>query len=206
MAADGTHPAGAQDLAAGSRLRTEDGSRATVRSVRSFTGARDMYDLGIEGVHAYFVQAGSVAVLAHNAGSCWVDLTGPGVWTAINEIMSAMSAAYEFRMTGGVPRNIGYVLDNVKFDGYRAGVLTFPGGTCTHPAWPFRWGAARLPTCSDAVADRPRATWSTCSIQPTAPTWSPSSSNAPGSTTVQDRNRMALAVLRVAEPLPAVMM
>ncbi|MGI5175327.1 polymorphic toxin-type HINT domain-containing protein [Dactylosporangium sp. CA-152071] len=113
----------AQDLAARSRLRTEDGSRATVRSVRSFTGARDMYDLGIEGVHAYFVQAGSVAVLAHNAGSCWVDLTGPGVWTAINETMSARSAAYEFRMTGGVPRNIGYVLDNVKFDGYRAGVL-----------------------------------------------------------------------------------
>ncbi|WP_130510026.1 Tox-REase-5 domain-containing protein [Krasilnikovia cinnamomea] len=65
--------------------------------------------------------ATSRKAMAANAG-CWVDLSGPGTWSRVYESMSARAAAYQGRITG-VPHGIGYSLNGVKFDGFRAGVL-----------------------------------------------------------------------------------
>jgi Pretoxin HINT domain len=59
----------AADLLVGTRLHTPSGAYATVAAVRSAAGARDMYDLTVADVHTYYVVAGKVPVLAHNA-SC----------------------------------------------------------------------------------------------------------------------------------------
>ena len=108
-------------LEPGDILHTASGDKAVVEAVQSFTGAQDMYDLTVEGLHNFYVSTGSAAVLVHNAG-CWVDLSGPGIWSRVVESMSARAAAYQARITG-VPHGMGYVLKGVKFDGYRAGIL-----------------------------------------------------------------------------------
>ena len=53
-------------LATGHTLRTDDGESLPVRSVRTRPGAATMFDLTIEGLHTYYVMAGSDPVLVHN--------------------------------------------------------------------------------------------------------------------------------------------
>ena len=55
-------------LDAGELLRAFDGSKVTVVGVRTWDGLETMYDLTIEGVHAYYVTAGDEQVLVHNCG------------------------------------------------------------------------------------------------------------------------------------------
>ena len=55
-------------LDAGELLRAFDGSKVTVVGVRTWDGLETMYDLTIEGVHAYYVTAGNEQVLVHNCG------------------------------------------------------------------------------------------------------------------------------------------
>jgi hypothetical protein len=56
----------ASDLRAGERLRTADGSHLSVVTVRSYTAARDMFDLTVDTVHSFYVVAGETPVLVHN--------------------------------------------------------------------------------------------------------------------------------------------
>jgi hypothetical protein len=60
----------------------------------------------------FFVQQNGIAT---------VEL-GPGTWQPINEHMSTRARRYQERITG-VPSSVGYVVNNVRFDGYRNGVL-----------------------------------------------------------------------------------
>ncbi|WP_436495337.1 RHS repeat-associated core domain-containing protein [Actinokineospora sp. HUAS TT18] len=78
IAATDWHPVWVVDLEAwvpiaevsvGSWLRTSTGSRVQVSSVRHFSGAGQVYDLTIDGIHAYYVAVGSASILAHNCGS-----------------------------------------------------------------------------------------------------------------------------------------
>ena len=47
---------------------------------------------------------------------------GPGVWERVNESMSARARMYQEAVTG-VPSEIGYRVDGVKFDGFKNGTL-----------------------------------------------------------------------------------
>ncbi|MEN6309508.1 MAG: Tox-REase-5 domain-containing protein [Anaerohalosphaeraceae bacterium] len=47
---------------------------------------------------------------------------GPGNWVSVNENMSLRAAQYQSRITGQ-PTNMGYVVNGVKFDGYKNGIL-----------------------------------------------------------------------------------
>ena len=58
----------AEDLSGGERLHNVDGSLVTVAGVVSFDGVQTMYDLTIDGVHTYYVEAGDQQVLVHNCG------------------------------------------------------------------------------------------------------------------------------------------
>jgi hypothetical protein len=56
----------AGDLEAGDVLHTTGGGTTVVVSVHSFTGAQDMYDLTVRGLHTFYVVVGGTAVLVHN--------------------------------------------------------------------------------------------------------------------------------------------
>ncbi len=47
---------------------------------------------------------------------------GPGAFSLVSESMSARAALYQSKVTGTLP-DIGYIVDGVKFDGFRSGVL-----------------------------------------------------------------------------------
>lgn len=56
----------ANALAPGTGLGTPSGAGATVTAVRSYTGAKTMYDLTVEDVHTFYVASGDTPVLVHN--------------------------------------------------------------------------------------------------------------------------------------------
>ncbi|MBS2547276.1 hypothetical protein KGQ19_10360 [Catenulispora sp. NL8] len=56
----------AGDLRAGDRLQTGTSGRATVDAVHAQVGPLVTYDLTIDGLHTYFVEAGQTPVLVHN--------------------------------------------------------------------------------------------------------------------------------------------
>ncbi|GAA1999456.1 polymorphic toxin-type HINT domain-containing protein [Catenulispora subtropica] len=62
----------ASDLKAGERLQSTDGTVVTVRAVRNYTSHMTTYDLTVDGVHTYYVVAGTTPVLVHNCGG-WLD-------------------------------------------------------------------------------------------------------------------------------------
>ncbi len=61
----------ASDLMVGDRLHDLDGSIVTVAGVLSRTGLQTMYDLTVDGVHTYYVEAGDDSVLVHNCPMGW---------------------------------------------------------------------------------------------------------------------------------------
>ncbi|GAA4174190.1 toxin C-terminal domain-containing protein [Gryllotalpicola koreensis] len=84
----------ANHLAPGDRLRTDDGTTATVASTHAVPGTADMWDLTVQGDHDFYVQltpevlagAGSAAILVHN---CPVDpqrMTTPQATAAAKEL------------------------------------------------------------------------------------------------------------------------
>ncbi|WP_157740146.1 polymorphic toxin-type HINT domain-containing protein [Micromonospora auratinigra] len=58
----------AVDLRVDEDLRALDGSRVSVKLVRSYTGAKVMHDLTVAEIHTYYVTAGETPVLVHNCG------------------------------------------------------------------------------------------------------------------------------------------
>ncbi len=62
----------AGDLKAGQKLQNGDGAASTIVNVRSYTAQHVTYDLSIDGLHTYYVVAGTTPVLVHNCG--WSEL------------------------------------------------------------------------------------------------------------------------------------
>ena len=60
----------AADLAAGDTVRTLDGQAVRITVTRHWTSLQPAYNLTISNLHTYYVSAGTVPVLVHNA-SCW---------------------------------------------------------------------------------------------------------------------------------------
>ncbi|WP_370941973.1 polymorphic toxin-type HINT domain-containing protein [Amycolatopsis sp. cg5] len=57
----------AKDITAGVHLLTPDGKPAKVVDVRSYTQVMQVYNLTVEDLHTYYVLAGDIPVLVHNA-------------------------------------------------------------------------------------------------------------------------------------------
>lgn len=60
----------AGNLKPGMTLRTSDGSEVRVTANRAYTDHVRTYNLTVESLHTYYVLAGTVPVLVHNAGLC----------------------------------------------------------------------------------------------------------------------------------------
>ncbi|MFB8753091.1 polymorphic toxin-type HINT domain-containing protein [Streptomyces parvulus] len=60
----------ARNLAAGTTLRTSDGTTVRVISNRAYTKHARTYNLTVEDLHTYYVLAGQTPVLVHNSNGC----------------------------------------------------------------------------------------------------------------------------------------
>jgi RHS repeat-associated protein len=60
-------PAG--HLHIGDRLQTTDGQQAVIVALRNYTATMVTYNLTIDGLHTYYVEAGTTPVLVHNCGT-----------------------------------------------------------------------------------------------------------------------------------------
>ncbi|MFG3046718.1 LamG-like jellyroll fold domain-containing protein [Streptomyces sp. NPDC048241] len=56
----------AGDLKAGQKLQNGGSGLTAIREVKAYTASRVTYDLSVEGLHTYFVGAGTIPVLVHN--------------------------------------------------------------------------------------------------------------------------------------------
>jgi hypothetical protein len=63
------------DLEIGQALTSADGSRQIVSDVQSYSRVEPVYDLTVEGVHTFYVLAGT-SILVHNCGSGGTDIDG----------------------------------------------------------------------------------------------------------------------------------
>ncbi|MFC1429959.1 ricin-type beta-trefoil lectin domain protein [Streptacidiphilus sp. N1-3] len=94
-------------LTVGDRLQTTGGSGATVLSVRDYTGSMATYDLTIDGVHTYYVVAGTTPVLVHNIDcgpALKAAISVPGLsslWTDSNRL--TIEAALGGNLVKGYP-------------------------------------------------------------------------------------------------------
>jgi RHS repeat-associated protein len=59
----------AADLKSGDRLQEPGGQAAEILDVRRYTATATTYDLTINGLHTYYVEAGDTPVLVHNCGT-----------------------------------------------------------------------------------------------------------------------------------------
>jgi RHS repeat-associated protein len=86
----------AGDLQRGDQLLTADGERARITASHAHTDTRSVYNLAIAGIHTYYVLAGEIPVLVHNAppSGCRITsgvgsprITSQTVWTDTNRTM-----------------------------------------------------------------------------------------------------------------------
>ncbi|MGY6656849.1 polymorphic toxin-type HINT domain-containing protein [Amycolatopsis sp. TRM77291] len=82
---------GAEDLKAGYRFLTADNRPATVTGTRSFSDVRQVYNLTVDGIHTYYVGAGSgqttaADVLVHNCGPLYSELDNGRAGPAYAEV------------------------------------------------------------------------------------------------------------------------
>jgi RHS repeat-associated protein len=61
----------AGDLRPGEWLDTPDGGHVTVVATRTYTETTTVYNLTVDGIHTYYVGAGSTSVLVHNCGETY---------------------------------------------------------------------------------------------------------------------------------------
>jgi hypothetical protein len=60
----------AADLKPGMWLRTSAGTYVQIEAVHVWTQHQQVHNLTIDGIHTYYVEAGTTPVLVHNAGGC----------------------------------------------------------------------------------------------------------------------------------------
>ena len=60
-------------MRAGDVLQTSAGRFVVVVAVRDFTATTVTYNLTVDGVHTYYVEAGTDPVLVHNCGDTWTS-------------------------------------------------------------------------------------------------------------------------------------
>jgi Pretoxin HINT domain len=60
----------AVSLHAGDRIQTSTAHTLPVTALRSYRATQTTYDLTIDGLHTYYVEAGSTPVLVHNSSPC----------------------------------------------------------------------------------------------------------------------------------------
>ncbi|MFF2129327.1 RHS repeat-associated core domain-containing protein [Streptomyces olivochromogenes] len=84
----------AHDLTPGTKLRTTDGTTATVAEVHNFHQHQTTYDLTVGTLHTYYVLAGGTPVLVHNcgtgAGPADAPIRNSGPWTRSDIIRGSL--------------------------------------------------------------------------------------------------------------------
>ena len=105
----------AGDLRAGERLAGGNGT-ITVESIIADAVPQTVYNLDVETDHRYLVT--DRGVLAHNASPC----SNPGEFQNVQQNTTPTAAKYQKQVTG-TPQGKAYVVNGVKFDGYKKGVL-----------------------------------------------------------------------------------
>ncbi|GLY86076.1 RHS repeat-associated core domain-containing protein [Actinoallomurus iriomotensis] len=86
----------ADHLHAGDRLQTSGHSRAVIVAIRSYTASMVTYNLTIDRIHTYYVEAGTTPVLVHNSGcSTFMKMYGGGGGVMAELNNGAMSMAVE---------------------------------------------------------------------------------------------------------------
>jgi hypothetical protein len=113
-----------RELRAGDWLRTRDGALVSVESVEDTREETTVYNWRIADYHTYFVSAteGDASVWAHNICRAGSSLGGPGKVENVIENMSDVASKYQEQITG-LRRGKAYVVDGVKFDGFKNGTL-----------------------------------------------------------------------------------
>ena len=87
----------AVDLHAGDQLQTADGATAAVTAVRAYHKTEVTYDLTIDGLHTYYVDAGDTAVLVHNCTKATfvADTNGTVIPTSAARLEGGFQAAVD---------------------------------------------------------------------------------------------------------------
>jgi hypothetical protein len=109
------------DLEPGQEVLEPDGSKSTViatRHERHLEGIT-VYNFRVNECHTYFVRE-----QASQAEPVWVHnaLCGPGRKMGVAENLSQQASRYQKQITG-LSRGWAYVVNGVKFDGFRKGIL-----------------------------------------------------------------------------------
>jgi hypothetical protein len=97
-------------LHVGDHIRGADGSDGVVERVELGVAPQVMYNLTVAEAHTYFVGVGQ-----------WLVHNHCGKWVSVNESMSLRARLYQLLITGNIGRS--YVIDSVRFDGFRNGIL-----------------------------------------------------------------------------------
>ncbi|MCY0934721.1 LamG-like jellyroll fold domain-containing protein [Streptomyces sp. H34-S4] len=79
----------AGDLKAGQQLQNGDGAPTAIVEVTSYTADRVTYDLSVEDLHTYYVEAGSTPVLVHNCGGARFEVDSSGVASDLDNPVTA---------------------------------------------------------------------------------------------------------------------
>ncbi len=86
----------ASDLVAGDTVRTTDGQAVRITGTRHWTSPQPAYNLTVNDIHTYYVLAGAVPVLVHNAGC----------WEVSEDVLDEIFDAHGPAVTDGVEYNI----------------------------------------------------------------------------------------------------
>lgn len=115
---------GAEDLPAGDRLQSDDGSTVTAVGQAIVPGAGDMWDLTVVGAHDFYIQVGAT-ILVHN-DDCPSEI--PSIGTSISSQKQARHIqGNPLYQGGGYFKNEGDAQD--VLDAYHSGDVTFLGKT-----------------------------------------------------------------------------
>jgi len=97
--------ADASQLKPGDRLQTDAPGPVTVETVHSYTSSMVTYDLTIDGLHTYYVEAGDTPVLVHNSGCFDPAGVGAGLPEYAGGATSGTGVASDGRVYGIVSGN-----------------------------------------------------------------------------------------------------
>lgn len=106
---------GAEDLKPGYTFTTADHRPATVTGTRSFSDARLVYNLTVDGIHTYYAFAGAAPVLVHNScgeGAASVSPAFEGDFYHPDEVQKRIKAGRDARAE--IPREVHETVNGVE--------------------------------------------------------------------------------------------